>query len=166
MGKQLRETPLPPRALQASRSVPRALETVVVKAMAKDPGDRYESADSMRSALEEVFRAPLRMRDRFKTVATAVLSCAAMLAAGLAAARWERSHGPAPDAGLAGVGMMGVGPGVGDAVLTASRLEPTPSLEPAEALGSSPGSALGIRAAKAEPLKNSARARRSSLLSP
>jgi eukaryotic-like serine/threonine-protein kinase len=168
MGKQLRETPLPPRALQASRSVPRALETVVVKAMAKDPGDRYESADAMRSALEEVFRAPLRRRDRFKTVATAVLSCVAMLAGGLAAARWERSHGPAPEVGLVGIG-MGAGPG------TSAFVEepPAPGLgsmprerEPVEALASSPGSALAIRAAKAEPLKNSARARRSSLLSP
>jgi eukaryotic-like serine/threonine-protein kinase len=41
--------PLRPR--QARAGIPRSLETIVMRALAKDPADRYESADALRSAL-------------------------------------------------------------------------------------------------------------------
>ncbi|MBI5231656.1 MAG: Stk1 family PASTA domain-containing Ser/Thr kinase [Coriobacteriales bacterium] len=47
--KQVNEQPVPPRKL--SPAIPVALETVILKAMAKDPAQRYASADSMRRDL-------------------------------------------------------------------------------------------------------------------
>ncbi|MGI8775099.1 MAG: protein kinase domain-containing protein [Actinomycetota bacterium] len=45
----LHRDPPPLRAIRAG--VPRALDAAVMKALAKDPGSRYDSADAMRSAL-------------------------------------------------------------------------------------------------------------------
>jgi serine/threonine protein kinase len=95
MGKQLRETPRPPRACAAARSVPRTLEAVVVRAMAKSPAARFATAGAMQAALEEVLLAPKRAHERARGVATAALSGLAMLVAASAAARWERTHGAA-----------------------------------------------------------------------
>ncbi len=46
----LREEPVRPRAI--SPQVPRALEDVILTALAKDPTDRFESADDMKIALQ------------------------------------------------------------------------------------------------------------------
>jgi serine/threonine protein kinase len=51
---RLTEVPTPPRALRSG--IPRALETVVVRALSRDPDDRFQSADEMSSALEGVDR--------------------------------------------------------------------------------------------------------------
>jgi serine/threonine-protein kinase len=48
--KHLKEQPPPLRSIKAG--VPRALEGVIMKALAKDPNERYASADEMRVALE------------------------------------------------------------------------------------------------------------------
>src|SRR5207244_7962375 len=46
----LEETPPPPRAVEPT--VPRDLETIALKAMAKDPAQRYPSARAMADDLE------------------------------------------------------------------------------------------------------------------
>ncbi len=47
--KQVSETPRPPSQLNAK--IPAALDAVVLKALAKDPGNRYQSADEFSAAL-------------------------------------------------------------------------------------------------------------------
>lgn len=46
----VREQPLPPRSLRAG--IPRALEEVILKALSKDPADRFASAEEMKHELE------------------------------------------------------------------------------------------------------------------
>jgi hypothetical protein len=78
MGKQLRETPIPPRAHKPSRAIPRALDAAVVKAMAKSRDARFASADAMREVLERVLASPERARERLRGGVTAGLSAVAM----------------------------------------------------------------------------------------
>jgi len=52
--KHVREAPEPPRA--RNPAVPAALEAIILKALAKDPADRYQSAEELRADLER-FRA-------------------------------------------------------------------------------------------------------------
>lgn len=47
--KHVNEEPPSPRSLRAG--IPRSLEEIILKALAKDPADRYQSAEEMRSAL-------------------------------------------------------------------------------------------------------------------
>lgn len=47
---RLNDDPLPPRAFRGG--IPRGLEAVVMRAMARDPDQRFQSADSMAAALE------------------------------------------------------------------------------------------------------------------
>ena len=49
MQAQIKEAPTPPR--QVNGAVPEPLQTVILKAIAKDPADRYQSAAEMREAL-------------------------------------------------------------------------------------------------------------------
>src|SRR5687768_15982321 len=44
----------PPRSLRPD--YPAALETIVVRALASDPGERFQTADQMRRALEDYLR--------------------------------------------------------------------------------------------------------------
>ncbi|MGZ3473257.1 MAG: protein kinase domain-containing protein [Polyangiales bacterium] len=53
MSCHLREAPKPLRAAAPTRGVPEAIERVVMRALAKDPKDRYADAGEMREALEE-----------------------------------------------------------------------------------------------------------------
>jgi serine/threonine-protein kinase len=50
--KQVNEPPRPPRELNPA--IPPSLETVILRAMAKDPAARYDSAEEMRDALRRV----------------------------------------------------------------------------------------------------------------
>ena len=52
--KHLSQTPEPPSKLRAD--VPRELDMVVTRALAKDPADRYQSAEEMEADLERVAR--------------------------------------------------------------------------------------------------------------
>ncbi len=71
--KHLREEPPPLRSVKAG--IPRGLEGVITKAMAKDPDERYQSAQEMRNALEgqsaatatAVLRRPARSTERART---------------------------------------------------------------------------------------------------
>jgi len=73
--KHLREEPPPLRSVRGG--IPRGLEGVVAKAMAKDPDQRFQSAQDMRIALEgqsaatatAVLRRPVRSTERATTVA-------------------------------------------------------------------------------------------------
>jgi len=93
MGKQLRETPAPLRQRAPARAeIPRAVEAVVVRAMAKRREERFESGAAMCDALERALRGPALRRERVRHASTAVLSAAAMLAAAAGAATWQRTH--------------------------------------------------------------------------
>lgn len=50
--KHINDTPLPPR--QVFAAVPESLEAVTLKAMAKNPSDRYQSAEALRDDLKRV----------------------------------------------------------------------------------------------------------------
>jgi eukaryotic-like serine/threonine-protein kinase len=49
--RHLRDVPPPPRSIRAG--IPRALESVIMKALAKDPDDRFQSAREMEVALSQ-----------------------------------------------------------------------------------------------------------------
>jgi serine/threonine-protein kinase len=93
MGKQLRETPRPPKACSTSRSIPKALDAIVVRAMAKSADVRFQSAAEMRMALERVLGAPSRIARGWRGAATATLPCAALMAACLLL--WQGKREPA-----------------------------------------------------------------------
>jgi serine/threonine-protein kinase len=93
MGKQLRETPMPPRVRAPSRPIPAIVEAVVVRAMAKAPEQRFPSASAMRASLEDAAGAPRRARERVQRLATAAAAAVAMVVAATASARWARTHG-------------------------------------------------------------------------
>ncbi|MGH7269084.1 MAG: serine/threonine-protein kinase, partial [Polyangiaceae bacterium] len=124
MGKQVRETPEPPRVRAPKRAIPSAVERVVVRGLAKAPSARFASAGAMRAALEEALGAPARRRATGRRAASVLLTCAAMAASAGLSARWVRAHAveidaaaaPVPIAAdpLAGAGSgAGVGSGVG-----------------------------------------------------
>ncbi len=55
------DAPVPPRQLE--RGIPRDLETIVLKALAKDPSDRFASAEEMAAELQRfVENRPIRSR--------------------------------------------------------------------------------------------------------
>ncbi|MGH7297939.1 MAG: serine/threonine-protein kinase, partial [Polyangiaceae bacterium] len=92
MGKQLRETPKPPRVRVPSRVIPAALEAVVMRAMAKKPEDRFESAEALREALEETALAPERRRERARKIASTAAMLACVFVAAGASAYWGKTY--------------------------------------------------------------------------
>src|SRR5919109_4444535 len=76
--KHLSEVPTPPSELRPE--VPHDLDSVVLRALAKDPADRYQSAEEMDSDLGRV-REGLPVDPETETAATAVLSGAGVMAA-------------------------------------------------------------------------------------
>ncbi|MET0287657.1 MAG: serine/threonine-protein kinase [Polyangiales bacterium] len=52
MAKHIQERPEPPRKVRPERPIPESLEQVVLKAMAKDPGERFQEASEFVQALE------------------------------------------------------------------------------------------------------------------
>ena len=55
--KHLMEQPVPPRRVQPSWGIPRALERVALRALAKDPDERWPSAAEMGAAVESAVDA-------------------------------------------------------------------------------------------------------------
>jgi len=82
MGKQLRETPESPRSRSPERAIPKALEEIVMTALAKRPEGRFANAEAMRAALERVLRAPTPRQKRARGIAALVLGAAGALAVG------------------------------------------------------------------------------------
>jgi eukaryotic-like serine/threonine-protein kinase len=76
--KHLSEVPRPPSELRPE--VPHDLDSVVLRALAKDPADRYQSAEEMDADLQRVLEG-LPVDPETETAATAVLSGAGVLAA-------------------------------------------------------------------------------------
>jgi serine/threonine protein kinase len=119
MGKQLRETPRPPKACPPSRAIPNALDAIVVRTLAKRPDDRFQSAAELRGALETVLGAPGRWARGWRSVATATLPCAALLAGCLV--YWQARHEPvSPPAPIC----------VAVPAATPVHVEPVPAEEP------------------------------------
>jgi serine/threonine protein kinase len=139
MGKQLRETPLPPRVRAPLRPIPAAVEAVVVRAMAKDRTARHPSASAMRRELEEALDAPRRMRSRLKRAASVALTGLAMIACGVASAKWARTEiGTLDAAETAAVAAAPVAP----PPLLAQPPNPGPAQPVAPPLASAPTAAL------------------------
>src|SRR5437868_51671 len=76
--KHLSATPEPPSVKRPD--VPHALDSVVLRALAKDPADRYQSADEMDADLERVARG-LSVSQETEDAATTVLRGADLAAA-------------------------------------------------------------------------------------
>jgi serine/threonine-protein kinase len=76
MGKQLREIPENPRTRSPDVVMPREIEDVVLKALAKAKEERYASATAMRAALEEALVLPERRRSRARKMTTAAIGAA------------------------------------------------------------------------------------------
>jgi serine/threonine-protein kinase len=76
--KHLSEVPKPPSELRPE--VPHDLDLVVLRALAKDPGDRYETAEQMDRDLERVL-AGMPVGSETAEAATAVLSGSGVIAA-------------------------------------------------------------------------------------
>jgi serine/threonine protein kinase len=125
MGKQLRETPMPPRVRAPSRKIPAAVEAVAVRAMAKDRDTRFQSASSMRAALEDACRLPERRRARVRRAAMVLMTGMALVAGGLASARFMRPGAAAVEPAAAA---LPPAPAAANpqAALTASPASPAP----------------------------------------
>jgi eukaryotic-like serine/threonine-protein kinase len=76
--KHLSETPRPPSELR--EDVPHDLDMVVLRALAKDPSERYQSAEEMDADLERVLQG-LPVGEETAAAATAVLAGSGALAA-------------------------------------------------------------------------------------
>ncbi|HEX8789333.1 MAG TPA: protein kinase, partial [Polyangiaceae bacterium] len=98
MGKQLRDTPLPPRVQAKTRAIPATLDAIVMRAIRKDPGERFVSAAALRLALEEATAAPARRWARVKRAASTLAFGACLVGAALASAQWARTHATLADA--------------------------------------------------------------------
>jgi eukaryotic-like serine/threonine-protein kinase len=98
-----------PRSLRSSdRAIPEDLETIILKAIAKEPGDRYASAQALADDLRR-FREDLPIQARRPTVVEK-------------SARWARRHRPIVASALAALLLTTAGLGVA-VVLTARAYE-------------------------------------------
>jgi serine/threonine-protein kinase len=150
MGKQLRETPRPPRVLAASRGIPAALEAAVMRAMAKTPEDRFASADAMRAALEDTLAAPERRRARARRFATTLATAAVMLAAAGGSAAWTRAHAAGIDPlPVAIAAAPAAAPGVPTAAATATATATGTTTASATAAGTATATATATPTAMA-----------------
>jgi serine/threonine-protein kinase len=95
MGKQLRETAEAPRTRAPKRGIPTELDAVVMRLLAKEPGDRFPTATSVRLALEETLLAPKKHRARVRGAATAIMACVMALGIGAGVISYRAKHAPA-----------------------------------------------------------------------
>jgi eukaryotic-like serine/threonine-protein kinase len=86
MGKQLREMPESVRDRAPERAIPRELDALVMRALQKTPEARFDSALSMRQALEAIAVMPIRKRGqrRRQMAAAAAVAIAAVCGVGVA----------------------------------------------------------------------------------
>ena len=106
-GMHLSDTPQPPSSF-ACQEIPRAVDTVLLKALSKNRADRFQSADAFRSALINAGRgiAPTSAQDDDATQPTSVLAGAAATGAAAGAAAGytgsQQSVAPVEETGLGG----------------------------------------------------------------
>ena len=130
MGKQLRDTPMPPRVRVPARAIPASLDAIVVRAMAKKPEERFPSAEALRAALEETRAAPERRQARVRRAASTTLFALAILAAAGGSAQWARLHAPALES-IAAATMAGAAPVATPVSSPAPVSAPAPAPAPA-----------------------------------
>ena len=84
MGKQLRETPVPPEVRARGRDIPDAISGVIMRAIRKSPSTRFSSALEMKKALEDALLLPQKRQQRARRIAALVTAsaCAVLLSAG------------------------------------------------------------------------------------
>ena len=87
----LRDTPAPPSS--SNPAVPRGLDAVIEKMLRKDPSDRFQSADEVRKALEQLQHGP-RLVTRRRLIWFA--ACIALLAVALGVWRFWYGHPTGP----------------------------------------------------------------------
>jgi tetratricopeptide (TPR) repeat protein len=93
-------TPVPPRRIQ--KTIPRSLEAIIMRALAKNPADRYRRASDMLEELRRERRALTRVESaswfradrRGRTAAVAAAGIALLAMTGTAAGWWWRSKPP------------------------------------------------------------------------
>ncbi len=100
MGKQLRDTPCAPRVQAGDRSIPPALDAIVMRAMKKLPAARFPSAEAMCEALDETTAAPARRSASVRRFMSAAAITFAMFAAAAGSAQWAKTHAAALDVPL------------------------------------------------------------------
>jgi serine/threonine-protein kinase len=100
MGKQLRDTPRAPRVQAGDRSIPPALDAIVMRAMKKLPAARFPSAEALCEALAETTAAPARRTASLRRFASAAAITLAMIAAAAGSAQWAKAHASALDVPL------------------------------------------------------------------
>ncbi len=100
MGKQLRDTPRAPRVQASGRSIPPALDAIVMRAMKKLPAARFPSAEALCEALAETTAAPARRSASMRRFMSAAAITLAMIAAAAGSAQWAKAHAAALDVPL------------------------------------------------------------------
>jgi tetratricopeptide (TPR) repeat protein len=84
------------------RGIPADLDAIVMKALAKKPGDRFASAKEMREALEVAMARPIEKKRKMQRMLGGAAAFVAMMAIGGFVAKSGFSHAPTPnDAQLA-----------------------------------------------------------------
>ncbi|MFO0677231.1 MAG: serine/threonine-protein kinase [Polyangiaceae bacterium] len=70
LGRQIRDTPKSPRAHETARTLPRSLEQLLLRTLAKAAKDRPQNAAALRAALSAILESPERRRETAKRAAT------------------------------------------------------------------------------------------------
>ncbi len=94
MGKQLRETPEPPRLRAPEVRIPARLEEIILRALAKKKDDRFADATELREALESVLADPDRRRTRVRRAAMGVLAGASLIGLVTFGGSWITQRAP------------------------------------------------------------------------
>lgn len=166
--RRLTESPPSPRASRPS--VPEAFDVVVTRAMAREPGARFESAVALRDALEPIIETPITGRRRIQTGGSRKAAVVMETTAGESASvsrlpRWAipvtgaaivvaaflvvgqlRKGGDAPPAGAPAEAESGAGATVTPVADSADTLAPAPPVAQQSASSGDEGAAT-----KAEP---------------
>jgi serine/threonine protein kinase len=90
--RKLRTIPESPCERAPGRSIPKALDQVIMKALSRYPTQRYKTATEMRIALDAALLAPVLQRRMRRRIAAAALASATTLVAMIA---FKSSHDPA-----------------------------------------------------------------------
>lgn len=102
MAKHIREAPPPLRTVVPDRPIPASLERTLMRALAKRPDERFESADAFEAALAACLPdIDGRKRSRFHALRIPLAIAAALLVASATAAIVWSTNAPTPDSGAA-----------------------------------------------------------------